>query len=146
MIGIFKSAYDRIYMFWHEGETHTPNFLDVTNFSHSFTDVREVEYNSNDGVRERYEEVDITVTSQMVLNQECQNNANDYDIELAKFFGYFKSYLKKISLKEKSEWLSYVFTLNHLENHFETQKDKLQFLQGFSKALYQIAEKERIYL
>lgn len=142
MIAVFKSAYNRIYLMWHNGEKHTPNFLDVTDFSHSFSDVREVEYITNSGICEIDEEVEITVTAQMVLTQNCDNNANENDITVDSFFGYIKDYLKTLSLKDKVAFLQDVFTIDTLQNHFEEQKDLTQFLIDYSKCLYSLTEKD----
>lgn len=146
MIAIFKSAYDRIYIMWHESEKHTPNFLDVTDFTHSFSDVREVEYNTNEGVSEKWEEVDITVTAEMVLTQTCDNYANENDITVDSFFGYIQDYLKTLSLKNKVAFLKDVFTIDDVRTVFESTGDRQSFLIDYAKCLYSLTEKDSNYL
>lgn len=133
MIALFESTYDRIYMLWVESEKQTPTFLDVTDYSFSFTDTREIDING--GTDTEWGEVEITVTAEMVLNQRLENNACEKDIEIMNLFSLIRSVPK--TLDEKVSLRKLTFELEDLQSIFEGEQDTIiQFLLDYSKCVF----------
>lgn len=143
MIALFKSTYDRIYMLWFDTQKETPTFLDVTETSITFKRVELIE--KNGGTDDIWDEVEITVTAEMVLNQRLANNACEKDIETMSFFSRIRSTPK--TLDEKVALTKETFTLNDLESVFEGEKDtQIQFLLDYSKCVFSELDIDTHYL